>query len=478
LRKSAFKASFGRIAVLVAIGTGTLTGLVLFSEIQRRQDLYGYEVTADYRYTMLDPGTRCATVRLSADGFVFPECAGDWDTALLQVTIRSTGLGTWFEPAVHVLAPGGVPCQQHFERKAAGVRYLDLCLDATEVEAGVPVRLQGRHVTWDEQDAQLLLFSSAPSEAARLLVLAPHADDAEIAAFGLYSDRDTWVVTVTNGSYGGDAYRRLVSDPVERDDLQAALRRLDTMVGTLWAGLAPERGMNLGYFTLALETMYGDPKRVVPSPVTGSTDIVRWRHAQLAALVERSPDSTWDSLVADLVLLLSELRPDVIVLPHPALDSNRDHVFTAAALLEALEQMGDPALTLLLYTNHHVHSEYYPFGPADAVVPLPPWFDETLPVRSIVSHRLDSHMQLAKLFALDAMHDLRPPPEPVLHGPARMILQRLKGALADVARDPARELSYFRRAPRPNELFFAHPSEDRARLQELIGPSPTAATSP
>jgi hypothetical protein len=85
----------------------------------------------------------------------------------------------------------------------------------------------------------------------------------------------------------------------------------------------------------------------------------------------------------------------------------------------------------------------------------------------VYAPRLDPGRQRAKLFALDAMHDLRPAPERVVGTVPGRIAVRLRDALLDVARDPAGELSYLRRAVRPNELFFAYVAADRAMLQRL-----------
>ena len=101
--------------------------------------------------------------------------------------------------------------------------------------------------------------------------------------------------------------------------------------------------------------------------------------------------------------------PDIIAAPHPVLDATMDHRYTTIALFEALDRTGHQP-TLLLYDNHHVYSEFYPYGPSDSLVSLPPWFDADLPMGSVYSHPLDGTAQLDKLFALEAMHDLRPAP--------------------------------------------------------------------
>jgi LmbE family N-acetylglucosaminyl deacetylase len=457
-----------RIGVAFVVLTIAVLGtLAVLTEWRRRHALYWYDVTADYRFELMGPDVQRIPVSVSSTGFELPEWTRSWDTAFLRLSVRSTTLGTWFEPAIDVRHRDGA-CRQHFERRAAGQRYLNLCLDSATTRPGGRITLNGEYLHWPDQEAEILLFSNEIPVTSRLLVIAPHADDAEIAAFGLYARRDSWIVTVTNGGYGGAAYRDLIADPNERDSLHADLRVWDSMAGPIWAGLPPDRAISLGYFTLTLESMYRYPTRIVPNPITGSTDITRWRRGAGRTVAERPAVSTWESLVSDLAGLLNEIEPDVVLFPHPAFDANRDHVFTAAAVLEALGRAKNPSRQLLLYANHHARTEYYPFGPADTTVTLPPWFDDAVPVRAVLSHPLDRERQLAKLFALDAMHDLRPAPQPVAGGVTGRIFRRITEALADVARDPARELSYFRRAPRPNEIFFRYTADDRRRLEQLL----------
>jgi LmbE family N-acetylglucosaminyl deacetylase len=191
-------------------------------------------------------------------------------------------------------------------------------------------------------------------------------------------------------------------------------------------------------------------------------------------LSSRPSVSTWENLVGDLVSLIDKIAPTVIIFPHPALDANRDHIFTADAVLEALQRLEDPVADLLLYTNHHVHAEYDPFGPSGDAVTLPPWFSASVTFRSLYSAPLSPGLQREKLFALDAMHDLRAPPELVVGSVPARIVSRMAKAVRDVWRDPARELSYMRRAVRSNELFFAYRGDDRAVLQRWLPAPPRA----
>lgn len=445
-----------------------ILGSVLVFETLRRQGLYWYEVADDYRYSFDSEEVQRIPVRIAADGFSLPDWNQEWKTALLRVSVSSGPEARWFEPSVEVRTARGSPCKQFFERGAQGERYVNLCLQSGSVTPGERVDLSRHHVHWAETDAELLLFSAPDPDQSRILVLAPHPDDAEIAAFGLYAGRQSWIATITTGSYGGNAYLHLVADAATREKLQASLRLWDSLAVPRWGGVSPERTLNLGYFTQALEPMYRSPDTVVPNSFSGSNDIAIWRAWNSSSLLAMRPAiSSWDNLVADLVFLLEQIQPEIVVSPHPVLDGSPDHVFTTVALLEALERVGDPKLHLFLYSIHHPLSHYLPAGPASAAVTLPPWFEGSTPFRSVYAHPLDQQQQTYKLFALEAMHDLRAPPEPVLSG----LLDgsaRLAGTVAAVWRDPARELSFFRRAARPTELFFVYDIRDRERLQQLV----------
>ncbi len=76
--------------------------------------------------------------------------------------------------------------------------------------------------------------------------------------------------------------------------------------------------------------------------------------------------------------------------------------------------------------------------------------------------------QLRKLFALEAMHDLRAAPLRLTGGPAAIFGSRLRQAFDLVRRDPAGDYSYFRRAVRPNELFFVYRPGDRDALMKSL----------
>ena len=117
--------------------------------------------------------------------------------------MRATLLGAFVDPFIEVCF-GSINYRQYFERGVSGRRYLNLSPIFQAVQQRAPavrVRLRGRSIAWGHAGT-LELFDSPSIERATRLVLAPHPDDAEIAAFGIYSERLTWVATVTAGELG------------------------------------------------------------------------------------------------------------------------------------------------------------------------------------------------------------------------------------------------------------------------------------
>lgn len=122
---------------------------------------------------------------------------------MLSIRLEAKLPGAWFEPSLDVTGAGRT-WRQTVERGASGLRYI--VLDASMLQSGRLLELVGSHVRWEAQQGELLLFSAKPPANGTYLVLAPHPDDAEIAAFGLYSSRDAYVVTVSAGDYVDGVY--------------------------------------------------------------------------------------------------------------------------------------------------------------------------------------------------------------------------------------------------------------------------------
>jgi hypothetical protein len=191
--------------------------------------------------------------------------------------------------------------------------------------------------------------------------------------------------------------------------------------------------------------MYRAPTKAVAEVYGPNIDVALYRRVNLSKLVSNaSRSNTWQHLVEDLVAVLRNVNPGIVVMPDPRLDTHLDHEFASVALGQALEQwQGNP--TFLLYTNH-ADANHYPYGPAGTVMSLPPG-EPHLGMQKIYSHPTAHALQIRKLFALESMHDLRLSPDEQVTCSAATVAYR-----PDYPRIP--EVDYFRRAPRANELFY------------------------
>lgn len=396
-----------------------------------------------------------SVIRLSrsADGvtFTWPRTKNPWDTALLAVRSWGAERDPWVEVSV-----GGLRIQQYLDANAAGVRWLNLSGLREQLAGGAEVVIRTHAVTVAAEAATLRVFDNQLDLKQRILVIAPHPDDAEIAAFGLYADRQSSVVTVTAGNAGDMNYRASVSDPAEHYLLKGYLRAVDSVTVPWQGNIPPERTANLGFFDGRLETMYLSPGQVVPEVYGPNTDVARYRRANLSKLVSgASRSNTWQHLVLDLVDVLRQVNPGIVVMPDPRLDTHRDHEFTSVAVDQALlKWRGNPVF--LLYTNH-ADSNRYPYGPAGSVVSLPPG-GRRIRLQEVYSHPTSPALQIRKLFALESMHDLRLSPDEQMSCGSANVAHR-----PDYPRTP--EVDYLRRAPRANELFYRF---DRAGFHGIV----------
>src|SRR5262249_57577035 len=124
-----------------------------------------------------------------------------------------------------------------------------------------------------EPEAALRTFANGLDLAKTVLVLAPHPDDAEIAAFGLYADRNATIVTVTSGNAGDMNYRDNFTDTADHYLFKGFLRAADSVTVPLQGGIPPERCLNLGYFDARLANMHDKPTEVFPDLYGPTTNV-------------------------------------------------------------------------------------------------------------------------------------------------------------------------------------------------------------
>ena len=387
--------------------------------------------------------------------FLWPHLsATTWDTALLGVKSAGAESQPWIE-----ISAGAATVRQFLDPNAIGIRWLNLSGLRNELVPGAQVTLRAYAVTL-EDDASVRVFQNQLDLRKPLLVIAPHPDDAEIAAFGLYADRRSTIVTLTAGNAGSMNYRAQVADPPEHYRLKGYLRAVDSVLVPWQGGIPPDRSYNLGYFDGRLDVMYADPLQTIREVYGPNTDVAPYRRANVGALLpNQSRTNTWNHLVEDLVTILRKLNPAIIVMPDPRLDSHLDHEYAAVAVVQALGRW-DREATFLLYTNHAA-SNHYPFGPAGSVMSLPPITPgtEDITLQKVFSYETDQELQTRKLFALESMHDLRLSPEEQSTCDVPDVQRRSDDYPRTIEED------YLRRAVRANEIFYAF---DRSGVQQLV----------
>ncbi len=398
------------------------------------QDDYQYRFPADAarQDVALDDGR----LRLSAP---LPPA----ETLILELELRSTWLGHWLDPRVLVADD-----RQDFERAVRGRRFLNLSGQAAALGRG-ELRLRGRFCRLPAT-ATLYAMQHPDYAQRRVMVVAPHADDAEIAAFGLYSRAaEVCIVTLTQGEIEAHDYQRLGLAPEQAARLKGRLRTWDSLAVPLWGGVPQSRCVQLGYYCLQLSAMLGAPEALFASRESGEADIrSARRHNPLTLPGDADGRPSGRNLLADLVALLEHFRPEVIVTPHPQLDPHADHVAATQALHQALPQSRWQPGIALLYANHLHDNDRWPMGPAGCGIALPPAF-ASLPADALWSPTLSAAAQIDKAMALAMQHDLQ------ARLPFKKRLRRIIQQLLAGRRWPASgDNEFFRKAVRRHELYW------------------------
>jgi LmbE family N-acetylglucosaminyl deacetylase len=317
----------------------------------------------------------------------------------------------WKLPGVEVRHNDNAVFTQYFEPGQCGRRLLNL--------AGVPalngLRLHSLACSL-QTEARLLGFAVPNLASGPLLVVAPHPDDAELAAYGLYRHfhQQAWIVTLTAGERQKQLHKQywpgLDTQAGEASLRKGLVRSWNSITTPMLAGVPAERSVMLGYFNDTLPSLLEQPAAVVPSRDAPELVPARFRQWNAVALASGpSAQNCGTHLVEDLVGLLRQIRPSTLMVTHPEVDPHHDHRAAAALCARALAASGHQPEQVLLYANHLKGVRGFPRGPAHAAAGVWPWQQPGSrfgPWR-LYSHYLPFHIQQEKAVALDSMHDLR-----------------------------------------------------------------------
>lgn len=433
--------------------------LFLFFLYRKRRSYYPYSVHSDYLYNMPD-----GDIVLMKDGRLeLPDTEGF--TVFVKVKTVSSFWGYFLHPSVEIKS-SGESLRQYTEYGSSGYRYINLS------GCGRHVKLKGRRLRIKDGETEVYRFKNPELEGKKILIVAPHPDDAEIAAYGLYGKYadNVFIMTLSPGENGYFHYKELFTE--EERTLQhlkkGELRMWNSLTVPLIAGVKPENLISFGYFNETFEDMYRFPDKEIPSRKFDTADVNIFRKFNTNPLVKKlKGGSNWKALKENITMVVENVQPDVIVTPHPHIDSHEDHRYATLALLETLKEMKYTRGLLLLYTNHF---HYYPFGRMGGVMPLPPCFDGSISHEGIYSHPLNREERRNKLLAFDAMNDLRPNTDYRLW---KRLFARAFSSLR--ARCFSIEKDYFNLYIRTNELFYVFPVERAISSGIFEKPAPPEA---
>ncbi len=410
-------------------------------------DHFFYSAQSDYRYRL----QHCSAIDLSLHGdkLTTTEEIPCGETWILELGIQSDWRSLFLDPYVEIQG-----IRFDFEHAARGKRYLNIGNHA-EVLSTEGLSFRAKYCRLSAP-IRLSVFDNPEFSQRRLMIVAPHADDAELAAFNLYrKTNEVLIVTVTRGEIEADHYTRLGLTVSQAAKLKGRLRSWDSIAIPLWGGRTQEDCLQLGYFCMQLQSMKNAPDSAFGSLVSTETDTRnarRWN--RLALPSDHSGQPTWGNLIADLAALIEEFKPEVILTPHPQRDPHPDHVASTQAVQEVVRQGQWKPDSFLFYTNHLHDNDRWPMGPAGAGITLPPAFDDNGP-EAFWSLPTDEEGRIDKAMALAMQHDLTP------RQPLKKRLRRwLQTHLADRRWPSTGENEFFRKAVRSHELFYVRKTDE------------------
>lgn len=439
------------IGVLILLGVGAL----LF---RKRRSYYPFKVKSDYIYNL--PVNE--VVRLKEGVLTLPSYLDDSYTIFAKVGVKSTFLGNFAHPYLVVKSDRGV-FKQYAEYGSEGIRYLNL---SNLFGANKQLKISGKRLKALDGEVELSFYKNPSLVDKKLLIIAPHPDDAEIAAYGLYEKyaKNTFILTLSAGEGGYFTYKELYPkhEVAKHHRKKGDLRTWNSLTVPLLAGVDPNHLLNLGYFNDTLEEMFLNKGKEIGSGKMPTSDVSLFRKHNTNPLVHDMVDgSNWEAVVENIKRVIEHVQPDLILTAHPYIDSHEDHQYATLATIEALEKLGREEGEFLFYTNHYKDAEYYPYGRMGSIMTLPPKFDASIYCEGFFSFPLGEEEQLNKIFAFDGMNDLRSTTSYRLWN--RLLANgftRLREKYLSIEKD------YFNRYVRSNELFFRLPVKELVNKEE------------
>jgi len=438
-----------------------------FIIINKRNSIYNFDTAQSYAYQFDSSQSILIDVDLKNGKVKLPKEINRDQSIFLKVYLKATVIGNYFEPSITITSHNN-SFIQYFEIGAKGYRFINL---SSLIEGGAEeIVFNENKVELEDQVAQLIIFDNPNLLNSKILVISPHPDDAEIAAYGLYSKYPkSFILTITSGEAGSFNYDELYQDTTNHYLKKGKLRTWNSVSVPLLGGISRDSVLNLGFFDSTLKNMFSLNPMKVNSLFVKNLNRNTYKNINISDLKWCiKGDSNWPSLIENIKCVLKEVNPDIIVTPYPLIDKHEDHKFSTIAIFQALKELNMKKGSLFLYTNHFMN-DYFPFGKSGSIISLPPNFEDDIYFKSIYSNSLDSMLQKDKVFALESMNDLRMDTEwrfwdKLLINSGLTLNRKILG----------KEKDYFRRSIRSNELFFVVPIEDiynKQKMKSLVGNS-------
>jgi hypothetical protein len=456
-----------RIVPILILSSILIVAFILGIRIIRNRAFsYGYDQKLDYKYEFNTDFSHIQNIQLNNDRLDLSDLPTGFHSIFLEMNLKSTLKGYANEAEIKIIA-GTDTLIQNLECRVKGIRYINISQFIQNEKSEIHFEFNGCKL--QSNGIKLIAYQNIPTQNQKYLILAPHPDDAEIAAYGLYATfpNNTFIATVTAGDAGSMNYDEVYADSTVHYIKKGKIRAWNSITVPMLGGIAPENAINLGYFDAALKNMYTDTTARAKSKYINTTDITLFRSANCTHLPDSLvPQATWRSLVNDIKFLLLKVKPTVVLSTFPELDSHNDHKFTTIALLQAMNELQYDSCQLWLYTNHFPTYEFYPLGKLGSIVSVPPIVEGTSPYfDKLLSFSVSKPLQADKIIALDAMNDLRPDTQ--FRNTKASWLQTKKNFLDKLY---LQESDYFRRSVRSNELFYIIEGENalKPEIQKKI----------
>jgi len=417
------------VVFLILLAKVTLVFIGYWFYIRNYKLSLRYSSLANHHLPLAHANYDECLAEITPDKIFIKNITGSHSAIFLEVRFRR-GFFFRHQPVKISTYANGIELSHTFERACDGIRYIHL---SPHFEAGFVDHLTfrckgGRLVTGTTRAISYKnTVLKGGWETEGLLIISPHPDDAEIAAGGLYAENpaNTHIITVTDGGNGRNLFPGRLSGTKEEMALKKSIRTLDSLMVPQIVGVPAGNLKNLGFADSSLRELYQQKESVAGA-------------------------KCWPDLVDAIKECIERCRPKTIVMPHPEIDPQVDHIMCALATLEAIEKC-DLQPNLLMYANHS-SSELYPLGPRGDMVTVPYLDTSAILVSSLISVNLSNRQLLLKELLLHAMHDLKNLRD---HEDSDGCLDLIKSIKKISIMKLWPNESYFRRALRYNELFYA-----------------------